>query len=659
MNRSSYGGREHSKATTNIWDWPIWHLPLLQIGNHAHLTLDIVKAERTRKERISDLSSLAEMDFMVSPTLSKFLKEKCVDEALVDATKRLSSTEAKFLSTKLMEAVFESGPQFILQLSIILKVGNVEGHQAAAMLISLVSFWLSVTRFCFQMPTKNTPLRAPTFTDFAVTFLPMLVIILSRFAAWSFLLAYLGFGILVPIVAMVAYMIGVHWRMIDFSKDNDIVELCANILVPCITQDEFREVYQSGSAVTNIVLMAATSSVILLAPAINSGPPILTCYAPDDWSPASDDIRCQYNSTDNQITRVCIDRLLNFGLGFGFDKYRTICSNPNKEDVFRQLMVFHACCTLFGLLFFNQLLATYCIQPLLDPVVRLKMLGTWNEFYETKATDALDALHHQHKDSSKLNCNAWSRLFLTATRDNIQPLISVLVDSHGTCTSCGDKAKLLKLAYKKCAGNVELRDKIQSAYGHQDLSQEVNNDAIDTVEVKTMAVEVVVPLDLKHCKTSLAMMKKRMKEDGGSVTSPGEVLHKLIMEDDLTSISHFLHCHKHLCSKVFEVCKKSGGEGASFVITRDQLLDMIILPDPGCDEQINNDNFSQIIIQLKHHITSCEEMIQSFIPPNRRSCVVENDGPLTRAIAIEIAQRDGEKTEEVVRLFIIVSLLRI
>ncbi len=576
------------------------------------MTMSIWENTNNRNECIQDLKKLSKMTF-INPGMVRFLKENCGDKALKDATKKLSLSEAKFLSTKLMEAAFESGPQFILQLAIILKVGNVEGHQVSTMLVGLITFWISTTKFCLQMPTKKTPLREPNFTDFAVTFIPSMIIILSRFAAWSFLLAYLGYSILMPIAVAFAYMIAVHWKTLDFTKESDIVEVCASILVPCITKDEYSEFYQSGSAVTATVLMSAISCVMLMSPTVESGPPILTCFEPENWSPTTNDIRCQYNSKENRITQLCINRLLNFGLGFGFDEYRTIC-HDSQPDGIKQGMVYRACGILLGVLSLSQLLSTYCIQPLLDPLVRLKLLGTWNEFYETGASNVQDTIQSQ-KDA--ISCDAWKGLLASALDDNIDSLVLFLLECHGDCSDCG-KGALLKQAYKKCSANKAINRAIEKAVG-ENLSM-LNQDEYDIDGTHPRSVLTLVPLDLKHCQASMDLLRKQLKTC--SMSTPEEGLLKMIMQDDVTNFNHFVNCHKHLCTKLIQVCSTV----KTPIVTRDQLAEMIKLP-----QRLENEAFempdSKVSIQLKYHKTSTEEMmLQVAVANNVPDCIKDING---------------------------------
>ena len=75
-------------------------------------------------DRLYDLEHLTSLK-LVGKDFVATLKKHCGDRALKAATEKLSKLEGEYLSTKLMEAVLESGPQFILQLSIIFKVKQV------------------------------------------------------------------------------------------------------------------------------------------------------------------------------------------------------------------------------------------------------------------------------------------------------------------------------------------------------------------------------------------------------------------------------------------------------------------------------------------------------------------------------------------------------
>ena len=611
---TSRNSRSHEESNStksvkeDMWDWPIWHLPLLQLVNHFRLTKNILRATKIRNERANDLMALSDMKF-INEQLVSFLKKKVGDKTLKHATNLLSRSEAEFLSTKLMEAAFESGPQFIIQLAIILKVGNVEAHQAATMLISLASFWFSSTKFCLQMPTKKTSLRSTSISDFAVVFIPTMVVILSRFTVWSFLTAYLGFQILIPVLLAFLYMIAIHRKTIDLTSKRDLVEIFANILVPCLSKDEYSGFYHLGSATTTTVLMASTMYIMFSTHAINASPPILTCFEPSDWTPMADDIRCYYSPTENRITKTCMPRLLNFGLGFGFDTYRSICHDQEQKRGVKQTMLYTAAGSLIAGLFLSQLLTTYCIQPFLDPLVRLKVAASWNSFYQTSADDVRFVI----RADSQLSCTDWKIVLFSAIDDNIDSLAKYLVDMHN-CDVC-DQTELLQSGLQRCHDNnpqikAELQRSLQAIQsqtsgGHESPA----NDGSNVVERKFSSQQndelQKVSLDMKHCRASIDRLNRKL--NGNKQHTPEESLVQLIRADDSTNVSHFLHCHKHLCTKAVEVFNSS--VDASFDIG---LLSKLVKISQQVQEEALCMPGSKVQIHLKYHNFWCQEMIQTM-----------------------------------------------
>ena len=576
-----------------IWDCPIWHFPLLQIANHTRLTLKILKATKVRNEQIKDLRTLSGLKF-INVDLVHFLTKNCVDKALKHTSKDLSQSEAEFLSTKMMEAVFESGPQFILQLAIILKVGNVEAHQAATMLISLISFWFSSTQLCLQMPTKKTPIRSVELDDFAITFIPSMTVILSRFAAWSFLVAHMESYILIPMAVALLYTIVVNRKSINFQGKYDIVETFASILVPCVTNDEYSGFYQSGSASTTTVLMAFLLYLFVKTQDINSSPPVTTCFEPKYWTPSLNDTRCLYNVTEDRITQLCMHKLINFGLGFSFENYRTICHNSSSSG-YKQTLHLIMCGILIGLLFLGQLLTTYCIQPYLDPLVKLRLTSNWNYFYQTKVNDALASIRD---GGDKLSCQEWRRILFSAIGDNIDSLAIYLMARHNNCVNC-NKVELLESCLKRCSGNDNLTRAIQSL-----LSAETANDIenCDNAEHQ-QDDQKLVTLELKHCKTSIDRLQRKIGDN--RTQAPEDLLLEIIRSDDINTFSHYLQCHKHLCSKLVLVYSEA-------IIGKARLSSLMKLPDIIEKEALNRPDDSQIHIQMKHHNHLCEDMAQTL-----------------------------------------------
>ncbi len=599
------------------WELPIWHLPFFQLANHFRLTSNIVKAIQERNECVHDLETLLELK-LVGKDLVTLLKRHSGNEALKESTEKLSKLESEFLSTKLMEAVFESGPQCILQLSIILKVGNIEGHQAATILISLVAFWFSTTKFLLQMPTKKTPLRSASVTDFAIPFIPTMFVTVSRFAAWSFLLAYLDVAVLTPILIAIIVLVAVQRQHLDFKSKNDVVEVCASVLIPCIAKDEYSRFYATGSAATLTVLLASVLAMILMSPAIDSHPPILTCFDPNGWTPKADEeIRCLYNATTSTLTRICTGRFIMFGSRTGVEAYRTIC-HPTGVSSSKMERVSVAIGSLIVLLFVSYLLTAFFVQPLIDPIQRLKMIGTWNEFYQTKATDAILALKLKEADTNTKDNHLFvQRVFLSAIEDNIDSLVIHLLNNNRQCL-IGNRS-LIQAAWKRTSRrNPLMRYKIESSALFDKTG---GMSAAATFDVQQHDIDNssdcrALKLDLAQCKPSISFLRKNLKP---IELSDPNTLSNLAERGDSESVKHLLHYHEHLCAKAAKACQTS-----QMSLGRNSLLSMVIEAidiassnqtqnEEEAEEANSSDNVNVIRIQLKNHLRLCKELVQA--PP--------------------------------------------
>ncbi len=303
---SSFKSRVMRRWNSAWWDLPIWYLPFLQLVNHARYSRLLSSAlDEVRKKKAFFEASLNSSDqdirIRVSDEASKHLEY---------AKQELSELEANILKSKLMESVFESGPQYVLQLSILLKTGQLETHQTVTMLVSLVSFWLSTTSFYLAMPTKSTPLREKYWKDFVILFLPSMFVVVSRLATWSFILAYLEAGTIAVIVVAVCVQLMTLMKKHGLTKDNDFTVIGAfvTVLTPCVAQDEYSRFYIDSTVYSSVVIMSGMAMTLVANPSIDSDPPIFTCFDVNDateWTPNPDQIRCFFNRTMNLIENNC------------------------------------------------------------------------------------------------------------------------------------------------------------------------------------------------------------------------------------------------------------------------------------------------------------------------------------------------------------------
>ncbi len=429
----------NSRWNPEWWELPIWNLPLFQLINHTRYTILI--ADNVNKIALNK-QKLAEID--QDPTQSN---ERWVyDGRLKKAMKNLSKIEADFQKIKMMEAIFESGPQFILQMSIILKVGNIQVHQAVTIFVSIFSFWLSTTKFLLTMPTRKTPLRFSCWKDLVILFFPTLFVVIGRLAAWSLILAYLES--LTTIVVLTAFLVQCLAMRdnIDVKSQDDILGMLATILTPCIPKDEYSQFYAQSSVYTTLVILTALPITLTVAPDIAINPPILTCFPSGTWQALDNQTRCYYNQSSSLIEEECLDRWITIGADTDTEGFRTVCHNGSSQKT--PLLIVGG--VIFAIQLISLLMSVKFLQPYLDPVYRLQLTMSlkvtspiWNEFYETKVSEAeylLNIKREEKKASDK-------KFYLVhAIKDNNDSLVKKSLDSFNLLEDRSERMHILKAA---------------------------------------------------------------------------------------------------------------------------------------------------------------------------------------------------------------------
>ncbi len=439
-NRSSDNEMESPNIRTRVmqrwlpsWNNPIWHLPFFQLANYTRFTDDLIQVAAARQICLDDLTCLERLNFLGKKLVDP-LRKHSGERALRDVTAQQSRIEGNYIQVRMIEAIFESGPQFILQMAIILKTGAVEYHQLVSMVISLLSFWYSTTQCMLEMPTCKTPIRTASAMDYVNIFVPSFFITLVRLCAWSFLLSYLDIIVLLPVVVTIVLPIVVLRKSLTFATDNsDFINLVASALVPCVVKDEYSGLYVKNNIWTALPMLASLFLTMGISPEISGHPPILKCFCNttgiheyvDNWIETPNRVRCWYNNndTDNPVmTDICADSWITLGdnghlVGGSmklFKDYRTLC------DPYTSQMYYVWLGLLAGGLVLSLIFARCWLQPYLDPFTRVRYFSrcrsSWNEFYLTERQAVNDFLHNQ-------GC----QLLIPAVTDNIESLVKHIV----------------------------------------------------------------------------------------------------------------------------------------------------------------------------------------------------------------------------------------
>ena len=137
---------------------PVCHIPLIQPFIHAsylfefnYLTQDekanIMQYENFSNEQIGNHKDSLELQLS---------KDKLEEFATInkDIKNYRLVLQGKFLKLKILEAFLEGGPQFILQMTIMMQNGPSSYSQYVTIATSLLSFSLAATKILLNFPTE-------------------------------------------------------------------------------------------------------------------------------------------------------------------------------------------------------------------------------------------------------------------------------------------------------------------------------------------------------------------------------------------------------------------------------------------------------------------------------------------------------------------------
>ncbi len=423
---------------TYFWKNPFWQLPFVQLILNWHYLDEIKKAGAKRKPLVVNLENAlqTEREAIEAGASNKRLNQvrghvKQAEDAKLEASRDLSRLETNYMVAKIFEAFFESGPQFVLQLVLLLKVGNVSKWTVFTILTSLLKFtWTSVSLYS-KMPTARTPLRKDSLTNkLAILSFPWLLITGSRLLAWTLTVAYLGiYSLIMLLVSLLIQILCLH-KHLRWNWELVILRLLTAIVLPCIPYDEYDRSFFWSSAASTLTHWIAMSFVFMMRPGRLdfSNPPLTTCFPVTSWTVQANQTRCLLDPDSLELTENCTDQW--FFLGADSDNvhnYRTVCQ-PNQDE-YSYLWVFYGIIT--GALVLNVIL-TIGLQKYLDPLNRLWLTSKcccssyWTKFYNTKKNDVLSILNGENQEEHNLR-----RILYTAIQDDIPSLVELILSRIG------------------------------------------------------------------------------------------------------------------------------------------------------------------------------------------------------------------------------------
>jgi hypothetical protein len=114
-----------------------------------------------------------------------------LEKKVRETKKSVARVQEKFQQTKILEAYGESGPQFCLQLAIMIQIAHISPLQIASVTISIISFTLAASNVYSQMPTKYSEIPYQDWKNNLYIVPAMFFSVLPRLISLSLLMAYL------------------------------------------------------------------------------------------------------------------------------------------------------------------------------------------------------------------------------------------------------------------------------------------------------------------------------------------------------------------------------------------------------------------------------------------------------------------------------------
>ncbi len=598
------------------WTNPIWQLPFFQLANYARFAHDIAQIVAERQNCIDDLTCLERLRFLGEGLVDP-LKKYCGEKNLHFVTARQSRVEGNYLRARMIEAIFESGPQFIVQLSIVLKTGAIEYHQLASMAISLASFWWTTCQILMAMPSSKTAIRTASIRDYAVLFLPTMFVTMVRLTAWSFLLAFLDLYILLPFVATVLIPAYILKKDIQFSNESDLIDLVVTAFVPCIVKDEYSMLYMKTTITTTIPIMVSLLLTLVIHPGIHDQPPVMKCFDNNDQGDFHNcNSRCWYNREQESLTHVCTASPFLFGANsytFGgvpkqVKDFRTICQ-PGDNVIY---LIYLGCLVaLEGALVVSMTMACYWIDPYLDPFSRFKKSGqrSWNGFFRTQREDLVELM----SPTKSITKQESRQLFLSAVQDNIESLVKHMLDHHQIDMDNDLTKQASDIA--KANGNQELLmilNGLNSSAGQESST----DDSIELAEVGDQGqqeeedkswTDIVdndnLPrLGLYEFKLTIKSRHDRIVSLDPTLSNP---IHSLIIANDLDNLERVLNYHRQLSRTWSGLSKRPGIDNADTTL-EDAVMDIFA---PENQQEIISSNNRMADFLIKQHRTFCNSLV--------------------------------------------------
>ena len=269
------------------------HLPFVQVYSHGKYLYNLWKGHCRKSQAIigyQDLNVSHQNVFGLPKDDRLKLKEQ-VDQC---AKKYKNSCESyqryycKFQEQQLIDKFGQDGPQFALQLGLILIFGYISVLQIFTIFTSFCGFASGSVNIYTLLPTKYSDVRFKNWQDSVILVICFMFIIIPRVFSLCLVIAYLKSNVF---MAMFAYMITAMFILWLIKRDmvrnepkKTVLGVLTNLFSPCIVVNEYDNFLLVSSMISTIGHLLVQLALFLLVytqtiePLPNSDPPILHCY---------------------------------------------------------------------------------------------------------------------------------------------------------------------------------------------------------------------------------------------------------------------------------------------------------------------------------------------------------------------------------------------
>ena len=292
LNALSKGTFQFGKFKKTLFK-ALGHLPFVQVYSHGKYLYNLWKGHCRKSQAIigyQDLDVSHQTVFGLQKEERLKLKEQ-VDECAKkykDSCDSYQRFYCKFQEQQLIDKFGQDGPQFALQLGLILIFGYISVLQIFTIFTSFCGFAFGSVNIYTLLPTKYSDIRFKNWQDSVVLAFCFMFIIIPRVFSLCLIIVYLKSTVFLALLAYFVLAIFILWLMkrdiVENEPKNTVLGVLTNIFSPCIVINEYDNFLLISSMIGTISHLLMQIALFLLVytqtfqPLPTSDPPILHCY---------------------------------------------------------------------------------------------------------------------------------------------------------------------------------------------------------------------------------------------------------------------------------------------------------------------------------------------------------------------------------------------